>query len=64
MVNDSAQSRDENEYFEFLEILRKSGVTNMFGAAPYLVDAFSISNREARDILLKWMKSYDRTSGN
>jgi hypothetical protein len=61
MVNGSAQSRGDNEYFKFLETLRKSGVTNMFGAAPYLAGAFSITNSEARDILQKWMKSYDRT---
>ena len=61
MVYDSAQSRREKEYFQFLENLRESGVTNMFGAAPYLANAFSLSKSEARDILLKWMESYDRT---
>ena len=61
MVYDSAQSRREKEYFQFLENLRESGVTNMFGAAPYLANTFSISKSEARDILLKWMESYDRT---
>ena len=29
------------EYFEFLNELRDSGVTNMFGAAPYLQEAFA-----------------------
>ena len=33
---------DANEkYYEFLYNLRESGVTNMFGATPYLVEAFS-----------------------
>ena len=46
------------EYFEYLEELRDSGVTNMFGAAPYLQREFNLSSKEARDILLKWMASF------
>ena len=42
-------------YFKFLDALRESGITNMFGAAPYLAGAFSISNSRAREILLEWM---------
>lgn len=33
---------DKTEYFEYLDELRESGVTNMFGAAPYLVSEFGI----------------------
>jgi hypothetical protein len=29
-----------NEYFEYLEELRQSGVTNMFGASSYLMREF------------------------
>jgi hypothetical protein len=43
------------QYFDYLEALRLSGVTNMFGAAPYLQREFGLSSREARDILLQWM---------
>ena len=46
------------EAFEFLEELRESGVTNMYGAAPYVAAEFHISNSEAREILGKWMESY------
>lgn len=50
---------DMEEYFLFLDELRESGVTNMFGAAPYLKEAFSeLSNRKAKDILLEWMKTF------
>lgn len=45
-----------NEYFEYLEELRKSGETNMFGAAPYLQQEFGLDRREARAILMEWMK--------
>ena len=46
------------EAVELLEELRESGVTNMYGAAPYLAAEFSISNSDAREILGKWMESY------
>jgi hypothetical protein len=42
-------------YFKFLDSLRESGITNMFGAAPYLAGAFTLSNSQAREILLEWM---------
>jgi hypothetical protein len=45
-----------NEYFTFLDVLRDSGATNMFGAAPYLVEVYGIDKRKARDILLAWMQ--------
>ena len=51
---------DANEkYYEFLDNLRESGVTNMFGATPYLVKAFSdLSEVKAREILRNWMKTF------
>ena len=45
-------------YFAYLNALRESGAINMFGAAPYLQEAFSLSRAEARDIVLKWMESH------
>ena len=51
---------DSNEkYYEFLDNLRESGVTNMFGATPYLVEAFSdLPEVEAREILRSWMRTF------
>jgi len=49
---------DRKEYYNFLEELRKSGVTNMWGAAPFLQAEFDISDTEAREILLDWIKNY------
>lgn len=46
------------EYYEYLEMLRRSGVTNMYGATPYLVAEFDISEKLAGDILVNWMKNY------
>lgn len=48
-----------NKYWLFLEYLRKLGVTNMFGAAPYLMEAFGISYEEAKKILVGWMENYN-----
>jgi hypothetical protein len=45
-------------YFAYLVALRDSGITNMYGAAPYLQEAFNLSRVEARDIVLKWMESF------
>jgi len=47
-----------NEYFSYLDELRESGVTNMFGAAPYLQEEFGLGRYEARDVLSAWMKQF------
>ena len=47
------------EYYQYLEVLRESGVTNMFGASTYLVEDFGLKSREAIKILGSWMENYD-----
>lgn len=42
--------------FEFLNRLRESGETNMYGASPYLACAFDLPKREASKILVEWME--------
>ena len=49
---------DKEEAFLFLDALRESGVTNMFGATPYLQEEFDISGKEARKILVEWMETF------
>lgn len=51
-------------HLEFLDELRESGETNMFGAAEYVVDEFIISKSEAETILKYWMKSFGEHHGN
>ena len=46
------------DYFNYLNELRESGVTNMFGATDYLMDECGIGKSEARKILAAWMKQY------
>ena len=45
-------------YFEYLDQLRESGITNMFGAPMYLVDEFGISKYDARAITQEWMETF------
>jgi hypothetical protein len=52
-------TQEEKEVMEFLNILRDSGVTNMFGAAPYIEDEFGIDKREARRLLTLWMNNFN-----
>lgn len=48
-----------NEHLEFLDDLRESGATNMFGARPYLMEAFpDLSDEEAATALAYWMKTF------
>ena len=49
----------DNKYWIFLENLRKSGITNMYGATPYLELVFGIDYTDASKIFLDWMKNYN-----
>jgi hypothetical protein len=49
----------QQEYFKYLDNLRESGTTNMFGAGRYLQNVFSeLSRKDAHKILQEWMNSY------
>ena len=48
------------EEFIFLEKLRQSGVTNMYGASPFLAKKFNLTREDANAILVEWMQSYER----
>ena len=51
---------EKDQYFKFLNELRESGITNMFGAGPHLEDEFPELNRqEAKEVVLEWMSSFD-----
>ena len=49
---------DTNDVYEFLDSLRESGVTNMYGGAAYLKQHFGFTDNLATEWLLKWMKSF------
>jgi hypothetical protein len=57
--NKAARPESVNdEHLTYLDELRESGVTNMFGAAPYLAEEFELDKRESREVLAYWMKTF------
>lgn len=47
------------EHLEYLDRLRETGVTNMFGATPFIQVQFpELSQREAKQVLVYWMKTF------
>ena len=48
-----------NEYWIYLENLRRTGIVNMYGAGVYLEMDFGLSKQEARKILADWMHNYN-----
>ena len=47
------------KYYKYLDGLRDSGVTNMFGARPYLEMEFGFDKHTASAILSDWMRTYN-----
>lgn len=49
----------KEKHLDYLDVLRESGVTNMFGAIPYLRKRFKkLTDEEAQEILCYWMKTF------
>ena len=46
------------EHLTYLDELRESGDTNMYGAAAWLEDEFAMPRRQAKDILRYWMGTF------
>ena len=51
--------KEYGRYYMFLEMLRKSGITNMFGAVPYLMENYNLNRDQATEILINWMSNYE-----
>ena len=50
----------EDNHLEYLDNLRESGQTNMYGAGAYLEREFTeLSMTEAKDVLMYWMESFE-----
>lgn len=55
------QSLMRPEHKQYLDTLRESGITNMFGARVYLMDEFpDLTKRLAQAILLEWMQTFGK----
>jgi uncharacterized protein YciI len=46
------------KHIDYLDLLRESGETNMYGAGPFLVANFPIDLKLAHKILTYWMESF------
>lgn len=47
------------EVFFYLDGLRETGATNMFGAAPYIEEEFNVDRKVAGEVLQAWMRTFD-----
>lgn len=48
------------EYYKTLEAIRRTGVVNMWGAAPVLRECFpELSEEKAQKVLVSWISNYD-----
>ena len=52
--------QEYEKYFKWLDDLRRSGITNMFGARPYLQNEFGFDQKEATAVLSMWMKTFSQ----
>jgi len=61
MINEQDIIFDEisNEVFLYLEELRESGITNMFGAHQYVMEDFEVSKAMAIKLVKTWMDNYN-----
>lgn len=57
-------SEQTQEYFAYLDSLRSSGVTNMFGAGRFLQREFGMEAEEARTVLGDWMQCFSARHGD
>jgi hypothetical protein len=59
-----ARTKIMRKEFRYLNRLRESGATNMYGAAPYLEMEFDMTRREARQVLIEWMAWVEENPDN
>ena len=50
----------QDQVNSFLDELRESGSTNMFGATPYIQKQFGITKYDAQRFLVNWMENYGK----
>jgi len=52
------QDIQQRVVFRYLDMLRESGKTNMFGAGSWIQEAFGITKYDANRFLVKWMQTF------
>lgn len=52
-----------DRYYKTLELIRKSGITNMWGGDYYLKELCpELTREQAKNILLSWIENYNELS--
>ena len=51
---------DKEKVFKYLDALRNSGITNMFGSVPYVRAVFDVSQSEGIKLVAEWMETFDQ----
>ena len=60
-ITERFTAKELDEYLRFLDGLRETGVTNMFGAATYLQQTYpELSGEDARKMLAYWMETFSQ----
>ncbi len=54
-ITEHWSDHERDEYFSYLDELRESGKTNMFGATEYLMEDLGLHKKTASDILKAWI---------
>ena len=49
---------NKNKVFEYLDALRDSGITNMYGSPAYVHAAFDVTQGEAVKLVTEWMQTF------
>lgn len=53
------------EHRKYLNTLRRTGIVNMFGAGPFLMEAFpGMTTNESRSILTQWRENFTEDDRN
>lgn len=55
---------EQKTHFSYLNDLRESGATNMFGAAPFLAEEYGITKSAASKVVGEWMQWYPGEPGD
>ena len=59
MESNKTNNKTIKKTWLYLEWLRRSEQTNMYGAVPYLMEEFWFDEKEAKKVLIEWMENYN-----
>ena len=63
MAEQILDSTPNEVVFLFLDDLRESGVTNMYGSGSYIRDEFGCSKQEATKLFVAWTEAFTKRHG-